>query len=106
MTELDAVRISVHQSNINRYRRLLRTKLTEIERQYVERRLAEERQSLDLLTARHQNAKRPAVPRPTRPRLAWDDPDLSRQSSRMACRQRRTPIGSFFSSSGGSATSA
>jgi hypothetical protein len=52
MSELDAIRISVHKNNINRYRRLLRTKLTEIERQYVERRLVEERQSLDALLAR------------------------------------------------------
>jgi hypothetical protein len=52
MSDLDAVRIAVHQNNVSRYRRLLRTKLTEIERQYVERRLAEERQSLELLTTR------------------------------------------------------
>lgn len=31
-----------HQSNIHRYRRLLETKLNEIEREYLERRLSEE----------------------------------------------------------------
>jgi hypothetical protein len=74
MSELDAVRIAVHQNNISRYRRLLRTKLTEIERQYVERRLAEERQSLDLLLARRANQKiaspKPAPARQRRPRFA------------------------------------
>ena len=32
-----------HQANVERYRRLLRTPLTDIEREYVRRRLAEER---------------------------------------------------------------
>lgn len=36
---------------IRRYRRLLETELTDIERQYVERRLAEERAAFDKLTA-------------------------------------------------------
>ena len=34
-----------HQANVERYRRLLRTPLTDIEKQYVRRRLAEERQA-------------------------------------------------------------
>jgi len=57
MSDLDAVRIAVHQNNINRYRRLLRTKLTDLERDYVERRLAEERQSLEVLLARQSNSR-------------------------------------------------
>jgi hypothetical protein len=70
MTDLDSVRIAVHQNNINRYRRLLQTKLTEIERQYVERRLAEERHSLDLLTARQHRRKQSDSPRRSRKGLA------------------------------------
>ncbi|MEH2513620.1 hypothetical protein V1291_004974 [Nitrobacteraceae bacterium AZCC 1564] len=38
-------------SNIRRYRRLLETQLTEIERQFIERRLSEERATLDTLQA-------------------------------------------------------
>lgn len=36
----------VHQANIGRYRRLLGTPLTDHERQFVERRLAEEEEAL------------------------------------------------------------
>ena len=39
--------IRAHRNNIHRYRRLLKTRLTEIERQYIERRLAEEQSALD-----------------------------------------------------------
>lgn len=44
-------RLRVHRNNIHRYRRLLGTSLTELERDYVERRLAEERSAIDALTA-------------------------------------------------------
>ena len=40
-----------HRNNISRYERLLATQLTELERNYVERRLAEERTALMALTA-------------------------------------------------------
>ena len=40
-----------HRNNIHRYRRLLQTKLTEIERQFIERRMAEERSKLESLTS-------------------------------------------------------
>jgi hypothetical protein len=40
-----------HRSNINRYQRLLRTRLSEFERQYIERRLSEERSAMDALLA-------------------------------------------------------
>ena len=58
MTEIDVVRMQVHQRNIDRYRRLLRTKLTDLERSYVERRLAEERQALGLIQARRTHNSR------------------------------------------------
>jgi hypothetical protein len=40
----------MRRSNIRRYRRLLETRLTDLERQYVERRLAEEHGALHRLT--------------------------------------------------------
>ena len=33
---------SIHEANVRRYRRLLQTHLTELERRFLERRLAEE----------------------------------------------------------------
>jgi len=44
-------RIRAHRNNIHRYRRLLRTRLSELERQFIERRLAEEQTALDALAA-------------------------------------------------------
>jgi hypothetical protein len=55
MIDDDLVR--AHRNNIQRYRLLLQTTLTEFERQYVERRLSEEQWKLDKLTTRAQ-AKR------------------------------------------------
>lgn len=51
MIEENLARIRAHRNNIHRYRRLLRTKLSELERHFIERRLAEERSALDALTA-------------------------------------------------------
>ncbi len=36
-----------HQANVDRYSRLLRTPLTDLEQEYVRRRLVEERQACD-----------------------------------------------------------
>jgi hypothetical protein len=44
-------RLRTHRNNIIRYRRLLKTKLTEIERQFIERRLSEERYAVENLAA-------------------------------------------------------
>ncbi|MBR1208761.1 MULTISPECIES: hypothetical protein [unclassified Bradyrhizobium] len=44
-------RIRAHRNNIHRYRRLLRTKLSELKPQFIERRLAEEQTALDPLAA-------------------------------------------------------
>ena len=38
MLDEDLARIRAHRNNIHRYRRLLRTKLSELERQFIERR--------------------------------------------------------------------
>ena len=49
MLDEDLARIRAHRNNIHRYRRLLRTRLSELERQFIERRLAEEQTSLKSL---------------------------------------------------------
>jgi hypothetical protein len=51
MIDENLVRLRVHRNNIHRYRRLLATKLTELERNYVERRLQEEQSAMDALSA-------------------------------------------------------
>jgi hypothetical protein len=42
--------LRAHRNNIYRYRRLLATKLTDLERDYVERRLSEELRAMDELS--------------------------------------------------------
>ena len=42
MFEENLARIRTHRNNIHRYRRLLETKLSEVERAYITRRLEEE----------------------------------------------------------------
>jgi hypothetical protein len=49
MLDADLARIRAHRNNIYRYRRLLRTRLSDLERQFIERRLAEEQTALDAL---------------------------------------------------------
>ena len=51
MLDEDFVRIRAHRNNIHRYRRLLGTKLSDMERQFIERRLAEEETALKALAA-------------------------------------------------------
>jgi hypothetical protein len=51
MLDENLARIRAHRNNIHRYRRLLRTKLSELERHFIERRLAEEQSALDALSA-------------------------------------------------------
>ena len=46
-----AARIRFHQSNLERYCRLLATELTDLERQFLHKRIAEERLELDRLRA-------------------------------------------------------
>jgi hypothetical protein len=43
--------LRARHNNIRRYRRLLDTRLTDLERGFIERRLAEEQAALDVLTA-------------------------------------------------------
>jgi len=67
MTEMTLERLRAHRNNIHRYQRLLATHLSDVERAYIERRLAEERAGIeavlqqalpDRLTARVGEAKR------------------------------------------------
>ena len=46
MVDFVKAREFAHHANIKRYRRLLRTHLTDVERQFLERRLAEEQAAL------------------------------------------------------------
>ncbi|WP_375307225.1 hypothetical protein WI560_05785 [Bradyrhizobium sp. A11] len=50
MLDENLARIRAHRNNIHRYRRLLKTRLSQLERDFIERRLAEERSALDALT--------------------------------------------------------
>jgi hypothetical protein len=52
MLDEDFARIRGHRSNIRRYRRLLGTTLSDIERQFIERRLTEEQTALKALAAK------------------------------------------------------
>src|ERR1700741_44965 len=49
MTSHTVERLRAHHNNIRRYRRLLATRLTELERAYIERRLNEEQASVEAL---------------------------------------------------------
>ncbi|MCP3402030.1 hypothetical protein NLM25_33710 [Bradyrhizobium sp. CCGB01] len=51
MLAVDIARIQAHRNNIRRYQRLLETKLTEVERSFIERRLDEERASVETIAA-------------------------------------------------------
>ena len=53
MTMLDErfARLRTHRNNIARYRSLLRTNLTDLERQFIERRLSVEQSEFELLSA-------------------------------------------------------
>lgn len=53
MFEENLARIRSHRNNIHRYRRLLRTKLSDLERNFIERRMADEQASLDALVAKN-----------------------------------------------------
>ena len=50
MIDQQLARLRTHRSNIQRYRNLLQTSLTELERQFVEKRLTEEQSNLESLT--------------------------------------------------------
>jgi hypothetical protein len=49
MLDIASARLRTHTNNIARYRRLLETNLTELEREYLQRRLSEEQSDLEAL---------------------------------------------------------
>jgi hypothetical protein len=51
MFDENLARIRAHRNNIHRYRRLLKTKLSDLERQFIERRLTEEQAALEALVS-------------------------------------------------------
>lgn len=53
MIDFYVQRIKAHKKNLDRYSRLLATQLTETERQYIHRRIAEEHSALMKLEAEH-----------------------------------------------------
>ena len=50
MIDQQLARLRTHRRNIQRYRNLLKTSLTELERQFVQKRLTEEQSNLESLT--------------------------------------------------------
>ena len=64
MPDEATIRILVHRQNIRRYRFLLATPLTDIERAFITRRIAEEEAEVHRLSAerRERAAERPKVP--------------------------------------------
>jgi hypothetical protein len=50
MIDESLTRLRAHRNNIHRYRRLLKTQLTDLERSYVERRLIEEEAAMQSLS--------------------------------------------------------
>lgn len=51
MIDEDLARIRAHRNNIHRYRSLLKTQLSDLERQFIERRLSEESLALEALSS-------------------------------------------------------
>jgi hypothetical protein len=58
-------RLRAHRNSIHRYRRLLATRLSDLERKYIERRLGEERASMDALSQETFPFVLPSTERPT-----------------------------------------
>jgi hypothetical protein len=50
MIDENFARLRAHRNNIYRYRRLLGTQLTDLERDYIKRRLSEEQTSMETLS--------------------------------------------------------
>jgi hypothetical protein len=52
MLDEDLARTRAYRNNIHRYRRLLKMGLSDLERQFIERRLSEEQAALDALACK------------------------------------------------------
>jgi hypothetical protein len=62
MLDFQAAKILGHRRNLDRYHWLLSTELTEHERQYIQRRIAEERAELERLELSAEQQDSPASP--------------------------------------------
>lgn len=62
MIDQQLTRLRTHRSNIQRYRNLLQTSLTELERQFVQRRLTEEQSNLERVVTSLPNGVKCAPP--------------------------------------------
>jgi hypothetical protein len=51
MFEVNLARIRTHRNNIHRYRGLLQSELSNLEREFIEKRMADEKAALDALVA-------------------------------------------------------
>jgi hypothetical protein len=51
MVDENFVRLRTHRGNIQRYRQLLETSLTDLEREFIAKRLAEEQSAIEALAA-------------------------------------------------------
>ena len=51
MMDEQLARLRTHRNNIDRYHRLLRSKLSDLERDYIERRLSDEKSAFEKLAA-------------------------------------------------------
>jgi hypothetical protein len=51
MIEESFARLRTHRNNVQRYRKLLETRLTDHERQFIQRRLTEEQSAIEALAA-------------------------------------------------------
>lgn len=68
------VRILVHRQNIHRYKFLLETKLTDVERTFITRRIAEEEAEVRRLSdARRNLSERPKIHAPMEEATEGDD---------------------------------
>ena len=52
ITQENFVRLRTHRNNVQRYRGLLGTSLTDFERQFIEKRLSEEQLAIETLAAK------------------------------------------------------
>jgi len=68
MIDQHVARLRTHRRNIQRYRNLLQTSLTDLERQFVQKRLTEEQSNLESLANSFPNDFRGL--KASRPRLA------------------------------------
>jgi hypothetical protein len=65
MIDQQLARLRTHRNNIQRYRNLLQTSLTELEKQFIEKRLIEEQSNLDSLVTSRDFAAEIGAPLPT-----------------------------------------